>query len=173
MLLGYSVRCFPIRVSVIAGLDVRHIMLATVVNAYNLSVFPDHGLNIVESRISLIMRVRRCREAVASLFEWAVAVLAHCNVRHSLGRLLGRLLVRSVVRNFRICQVACHSFRPSVVHIRGSLLSFPYSGVDLHLKVNRPAKILFKIRPYDRLKLVKRLADAVHIASVRSANHKR
>ena len=103
MLLGYSVRWFPIRVSVIAGLDVRHIMLASHIQ-FAVPVTVIVFKPVLKLGVGLTVLVRRCREAVAPLFERAILVLAHCDVRHGLGRLLGRLLGRSVVRDFRICQ---------------------------------------------------------------------
>ena len=85
MPLRYSVRWFPIRVSVIQWLSVRNEMVASYIQfAVPITVIE---LRLVHKLgVGLTVCVRRCREAVAPLFKWAVLVLAHCDVRHSVIR---------------------------------------------------------------------------------------
>ena len=85
MPLRYSVRWFPIRVSVIQWLSVRNEMVASYIQlAVPVTVVVFKA--VLELGVGLTVCVRRCREAVAPLFDRAVLVLAHCDVRHSVIR---------------------------------------------------------------------------------------
>ena len=85
MPLRYSVGWFPIRVSVIQWLSVRNEMVASYIQ-FAVPVTVVVFKAVLELSVGLTVCVRRCREAVAPLFKWAVLVLAHCDVRHSVIR---------------------------------------------------------------------------------------